>query len=62
MLLSIRNAARRLDVHPDTVRRWIRQGLIAGVRLPTGRLRVEEAELNRIACPDLRVQRILESL
>jgi excisionase family DNA binding protein len=37
MLLSIRHAAQRLDVHPDTLRRWARDGLIAVVRLPSGR-------------------------
>lgn len=62
MLLSIRHAAKRLDVHPDTLRRWARDGLIAVVRLPSGRLRVAEEELERIARPDTRADRIMEAL
>lgn len=62
MLLSVRHAAERLDVHPDTLRRWARDGLIAVVRLPSGRLRVAEEELERIARPDTRVDNIMRSL
>lgn len=62
MLLSIRRAAERLDVHPDTLRRWARDGLVAVVRLPSGRLRVAEEELERIARPDTRVDQIMRSL
>lgn len=62
MLLSLRHAAERLDVHPDTLRRWINQGLVAGVRLPSGRWRVEVKELERLAPPDVKVSRIMEKL
>lgn len=62
MLLSLRHAAERLDIHPDTLRRWINQGHVAGVRLPSGRWRVEEREINRLTSPDVRVNRIMEKL
>lgn len=62
MLLSIRHAAERLDVHPGTIRRWARDGLVTLVRLPSGRLRVAEEELERISCPDRRVDAIMEAV
>jgi predicted site-specific integrase-resolvase len=62
MLLSIHHAAQRLDVHPDTLRRWARDGLVAVVRLPSGRLRVAEEGLERIARPDTRVDQIMRSI
>lgn len=61
MLLSVRHAAQRLDIHPDTLRLWAREGRIALVRLPSGRLRVDERELDRILCPDSRVNKIMEA-
>lgn len=35
-LMQVRQAARGLGVHENTVRRWEEQGLIKAVRLPTG--------------------------
>lgn len=45
-MLSVRETARRLGVHENTVRRWADRGLIEAVRLPTGvrRLRAEDVE------------------
>ncbi|MDQ3690008.1 MAG: MerR family transcriptional regulator [Chloroflexota bacterium] len=34
--MQVRQAARGLGVHENTVRRWEEQGLIKAVRLPTG--------------------------
>lgn len=45
-LLTVRESARRLGVHENTVRRWADRGMIEAVRLPTGvrRLRAEDVE------------------
>lgn len=44
MILDLREAATRLGISPETVRRWARQGVL-GMRLPGGDLRFEEDEL-----------------
>jgi excisionase family DNA binding protein len=33
MLLSIAEVAKRLSVHPETLRRWDRQGILKAVRI-----------------------------
>jgi putative resolvase len=45
-LLGVREAARRLGVHENTLRRWEKSGLIRAVKLPTGvrRFRAEDVE------------------
>lgn len=45
-LLQVREAARGLGVHENTLRRWEERGLIRAVRLPTGvrRFRAEDVE------------------
>jgi putative resolvase len=45
-LLGVREAARRLGVHENTLRRWEQTGLIRAVKLPTGvrRFRAEDVE------------------
>jgi excisionase family DNA binding protein len=45
-LLGVREAARRLGVHENTLRRWEQAGLIHAVKLPTGvrRFRTEDVE------------------
>jgi putative resolvase len=45
-LLGVREAARRLGVHENTLRRWEQSGLIRAVKLPTGvrRFRAEDVE------------------
>jgi excisionase family DNA binding protein len=46
VLLGVREAARRLGVHENTLRRWEQSGLIHAVKLPTGvrRFRTEDVE------------------
>jgi excisionase family DNA binding protein len=48
-LLQVREAARRLGVHENTVRRWEETGYIHAVRLPSGvrRFRQEDVEATR---------------
>jgi putative resolvase len=45
-LMGVREAARRLGVHENTLRRWEQTGLIRAVKLPTGvrRFRAEDVE------------------
>lgn len=45
-LMQVREAARELGVHENTLRRWEERGLIRAVRLPSGvrRFRPEDIE------------------
>lgn len=48
-LMQVRQTARALGVHENTVRRWEERGLLQAVRLPSGvrRFRVEDVEAMR---------------
>lgn len=46
--ITIRSAAKRLDVHENTVRNWIDKGLMAARRLPSGTRQLPLAEVERI--------------
>jgi excisionase family DNA binding protein len=48
-LMQVREAARALGVHENTVRRWEERGLVTAVRLPSGvrRFRREDIEALR---------------
>lgn len=49
-LFTVEETAERLKVHPETVRRWLRDGILTGYRL-TRRAgwRIPESELTRFA-------------
>jgi predicted site-specific integrase-resolvase len=47
-LLTISKAAKRLGVHPNSLRNWEKRGLIKPVRLPGGQRRYSMDELNRL--------------
>lgn len=47
-LLSMKKACERLGVHPNTLRRWIKEGRVKAVRTPKGRFRVPEEEVLRL--------------
>lgn len=49
--LTTAQAAKRLDVSMQTVRRWARDGLIEVVVLPSGRRRFDVAEIERLLEP-----------
>lgn len=49
--MSIREAARRLGVHDNTVRRYADRGLIGAVRLPSGVRRILRADVEALAAP-----------
>jgi transposase-like protein len=36
VLIGVRDAARQLGVHENTLRRWERTGIVRAVRLPSG--------------------------
>lgn len=44
-LLTPREAAARLAIHPETLRRWTREGRVPVVRLPTGQLRFRPEDI-----------------
>jgi len=47
-LISIKEAAERLNVHQATVHSWRRRGYLASVKLPNGRYMIPSAELDRV--------------
>lgn len=47
-LLTISKAAKKLGVHPNSLRNWEKRGLIKPVRLPGGQRRYSIDELNRL--------------
>lgn len=52
-LLTIAEAADQFDVHPHTVRRWIKEGRInPSVTLPSGRVRFRREDIEAIVRGD----------
>jgi excisionase family DNA binding protein len=47
-LLTLQEACRRLGIHPNTLRKWDKQGKIRVVRTVGGRRRIPESELERL--------------
>ncbi len=47
-LLTISKAAKKVGVHPNSLRNWEKRGLIKPVRLPGGQRRYSMDELNRV--------------
>ncbi|MGI9862941.1 IS607 family transposase [Moorella naiadis] len=47
-LLTISKAAKKLGVHPNSLRNWEKRGLIKPVRLPGGQRRYSMDELNKL--------------
>jgi excisionase family DNA binding protein len=48
-LMKVREAARALGVHENTLRRWEERGLIQAVRLPTGVRRFRPVDVQRLS-------------
>ncbi|QZA32609.1 helix-turn-helix domain-containing protein [Hydrogenibacillus sp. N12] len=48
-LLSIREAAKKLGVHPNRLREWEKKGFIRPIRLPSGHRRYPIEEIDRPA-------------
>lgn len=47
-LLKVGEVARRLNVSRHTVLNWIKRGKIKAIRLPSGRYRIPESEVEKI--------------
>jgi len=47
-LLTLREACNILGIHPNTLRRWEKEGKIRVVRTPKGRRRIPESEVKRL--------------
>ena len=47
-LLTLQEACRRLGIHPNTLRKWDKQGKIMVVRTVGGRRTIPESELERL--------------
>jgi len=47
-LLTLSEACKRLGIHPNTLRKWDRQGKIRVVRTVGGRRRMPESEVERL--------------
>jgi excisionase family DNA binding protein len=50
-LIGTSEAARILDVTDETIRRWVEAGRIRYIRLPSGQLRFERADVDAIRRP-----------
>jgi len=46
-LLTIEQVANELKLHPDTIRRYVREKKLKAVRLASTALRIRRSELNR---------------
>lgn len=57
-LLTVKEVAQACGVHPNTVRRWIDEGLIETWSvLPTSRVRIPRSEVDRLQQPRVRPSR-----
>lgn len=63
--MNVRDAARALEVHENTIRNWVREGRLADARLPGSRfLRLERSAVERLrdqrgrAVPSLQAERL----
>lgn len=44
-LLTVKEAAKRLKIHPQTIRRWIRRGLLRASKVGPRQWRIRESDL-----------------
>lgn len=50
--LSIPEAAAELPVSETTLRRWVKAGLLAAIRLPSGRRKIRRSDIEAILASD----------
>lgn len=48
-LLRTDRVCERLDIHPNTLRRWVKAGKIEKVELPSGAFRYREADVDALS-------------
>ena len=48
MLLTINEVAKEFRVHPRTIKRWVKAGRLAVIRLSPNTVRVDESEIQRL--------------
>ena len=46
--LTPTDVARRYDTTPDTIRRWVREGKLPAVHMPSGRVKFRRAEIDEL--------------
>lgn len=46
--ITIKDAAKRLGVHENTIRNWIDRQILGSYRLPSGQRRLPLSEVNRV--------------
>jgi len=56
VLLTIREVARELRVHPRTVKRWIKAGNLQAVKLSAGIIRIDAEEVARLRTTGIKVK------
>ncbi len=49
--ITVAEAAKRCDVHPQTIRRWIKEGVLQGYRVGPRNLRVRTSDLASVVVP-----------
>ena len=45
--LPLSAAARQIGKHPSTLKRWVLEGLIVAVQLPSGRFQIRQSQVDR---------------
>jgi excisionase family DNA binding protein len=51
-LLTVKQAADRLAISTQTLRRWSQQGLVSTITLPSGHRRYRAADIDALTRPD----------
>lgn len=46
-LLTVSEVAEAVRKHPDTIRRWVTDGLLRAIRLPSGLFGIRKSELDK---------------
>lgn len=46
--LTPNDVARRYDTTPDTIRRWVREGKLPVVRMPSGRMKFRRIDIDAL--------------
>lgn len=47
-MITIKQAAEQLQVHPNTIKNWIKAGRIEAVKLSERTVRINQAEIERM--------------